>query len=76
MTPSPPTSCHQDSVCRSYISRLLWRSAPVVPKSSIAPSTVRLYTKAVLHSGQKVMTTGSPPTVSFTSSCHTITCTG
>ncbi len=68
---SPENSCHQDSVCRSYITRLLKCRKPVVPKSRTSPFTVRLNTKAVLHSGQNVIVTGSPPTTSLTISCQT-----
>src|SRR5918996_1478887 len=50
--------------------RLLYRRRPVVPKSSTCPFTVRLNVIAVLHSGQKVTTSGSPPTVSFAISCQ------
>jgi hypothetical protein len=73
---SPVACCHQLSVRRSYITRSLARRLPVVPKSWTTPSISRSKTSAVLHSGQNVTTTATPPRVSFTISCHMRTASG
>jgi len=70
MIPWPRNCCHQLSVCRSYMTRSELRSLPVVPKSSTRPSSRRSNTTAVLHSGQKVTVTGTPPIESLTISCQ------
>src|SRR3972149_2802993 len=56
----PGACCPHDSVCRSYITRSLKRSLPVVPKSSTRPSSRRSKVMVVLHSGQKVIVAGEP----------------
>ncbi len=70
MIASPVICCHQVSVWRSYMMRSLKRSLPVVPKSCAMPFKVRSMTMAELQSGQKVTTTATPPTASFTISCQ------
>ena len=74
--PAPVACCHQVSVWRSYMIRLLYRSRPVVPKSSTWPSNARWNPIAVLHSGQNVTEIGTPPTSSLTISCQVSTCKG
>ena len=47
-----------------------WRSLPETPKVSVPASVRRSKVSAELHKGQKVTATGTPPTTSFTISCH------
>ena len=73
---SPESCCHSDSLVRSYMMRSLRRSLPETPNSRTSPPTLRAKTIAELQSGQYVTITGSPPTTSFTISCHVRMCSG
>ena len=66
----PPICCQSDSVSRSYITKSLLRRMPDPPKRSVRSPTCRSNAMAVLHRGQYVMSTGTPPTTSLTISCH------
>ena len=67
---SPPCCCHRELSARLYITRLLFTSFPETPKVTIFPLTVLSNAIAVPQSGQKVTSTGVPPTTSLTISCR------
>ncbi len=62
---SPVTCCHQEPVSSSRMMKF-WLLMPNRRKSSVRPSSVRSQTRAVWHSVQYVLTSGTPPTVSST----------